>query len=294
MTPIMSRRFPHIFFLVSIMIGGCAAQLVAENCTQPTVTFKSGQLAVTSSGCSLQQVLAAVVTQTGARVDVPPAAGADPIYGTFGPGNPARVVSELLAAVPFNSSVMTKADGSGSLVEVVLTERKQPPVIPMQSVAATAKDELTVADEKKKREVAALVASAGYDAPAEQPKPRVELDEATLKKLPPLPSGIPASVWQLYPDIVANGGVIPTPQAVSSITPQATAGANGVPFWTPPPPDAPVQKGAIGLPPLPAGIDPGLGSLYPWNLMQLIASPPQPPAHPYIPPPMMPLIPWHP
>jgi hypothetical protein len=289
----MSRRAPHIFLLVLIMIGGCAAQLVAENCKQPTVTFNSGQLAVTSSGCSLQQVLAAVVAQTGARINVPPAAGADPTYGTFGPGDPARVVSELLDGVPFNRSVVTKADGSGSLVEVVLTERK-PPVIPTKSAAATAKDELKEAHEKKKREEAALVASAGYDAPAEQRKPRVELDEATLKKLPPLPAGIPTSVWQLYPEIVANGGVIPTPPPTSSITPQATAGANGVPFWTPPPPDPPVQKGAIGLPPLPAGIDPGIGSLYPWNLMQLIASPPQPPAHPFIPPPMMPLIPWHP
>jgi hypothetical protein len=292
MEAIASRRRGSMVVLLFIALAGCSGQLFAKTCDQPVVSFKAGQLSVSSNGCSLQQTLNAISRQTGMEVEMPASASTIPVFAVLGPGDPARVISELLEGSPFNCTLTAKADGSGGLVRVVLSERVAfvpdkppaaagPPAAPAASARTGGAQGATRAssgsapdpnkDTKKKKEDGPTVASADYDDQSDQPRRRA-LDEDTLKKMPPLPPGVSTDMWQLYPTLVDNGGVAPSgPRILPNGQPAPPVSAfnsanNEQPLGDP----AAVPKGAVGLPTLQPGIDPAIGKLYPWNLMQLI------------------------
>ncbi len=293
-------------------IARCALLLLAfvafsslasgDTCDRMQVNFKAGQLSIQSSGCSLQQVLEAVQEKTGIQLDMPPLAATVPVTVNIEAGEPTAVLTTLLAGTNFNYIIV--AGGAGNLpAQVILTDVPAAAVTTAPAVAtpkadASAPAPATVVASKEKEPVKPKKAKdkdkdaekegkkaepqiASGDDDGAQPKP--ELDDATLKKLPQLPAGIPAAMWRLYPDLVQNvlqnGGSIPqdapTLQGGALGLPTAgQAGQLGQPgvgtnFVDPPP----LPKGVVGLPTLPPGIDPNMGKLYPWNLMQTIPGP---------------------
>jgi hypothetical protein len=278
MSTIAGRCLGTVVALLLIAVGGRAAEVSTATCDQTIATLSAGQLTVSSQGCSLRQVLNAISHETGIETNMPGSAGTIPVFATLGPGQPARIVSSLLEGLPFNSSLVAKADGSGKLLRVALTARLAPPV-------------MTAVESNKtgaaKKNDATSLASVPDVYQYEQPSRRAELDDSTLKKLPALPPGVPSSMWALYPGIAQsvadNGGSLPSFPASSTFAQSAPpVTASGQAFAVPSDPGA-VPKGAIGLPQLPPGIDPNIGKLYPWNLMQLIQGGFQP-SYPPVPP----------
>ncbi len=289
---IVAGRCLRVMFAVLLIAASLrASEVLAPQCDQRVATLRAGQLIVSSQGCSLRQVLNAISHATGIETTMPGSASALPVFATLGPGQPARVLSDLLDGLPFNSRLIAKADGSGGLVGVALTERRAAVVL--------SADDLKKLAEQKKKDDAARLALASDDSRYDRTAQRPEVDAEMIKRLPALPPGVPSSMWALYPGIaqaVADTGSLPSfPETASSALPAngAGSGLSGPAFQVPNDPGA-VPKGAIGLPQLPPGIDPNLGKLYPWNLMQLIQGgfkpsyPPVPPmagAIPLTPPP---------
>lgn len=280
MPAIATDRLGRILALLMLVLTGCAGQLFAASCDQPRVSFQAGQLTISSQGCSLQQVLTAVGRQTGIETQVPASASAVPVFANLGPGDPRQVVSALLDGTSFNWSLATEGNVSRRLVAVVLTERSAP--LEPAKLSAAAQAAATLAANGKppasqallvnKQERANATEAAFQDQPPDQPKRRVEIDEATLSKLPPLPPGVPSSMWQLFPDIVANivdnGGVV-------------QGGPNGQPGPTASSPTASASDPAFAPKgcqncPVPPGVDPRMRGLYPWDLMQQIQMPVRP------------------
>jgi hypothetical protein len=290
-------------WMVVLFLG--AGQMLAATCSQPEVSFHAGRLSVTSKGCSLQQVMKAVSQETGIESVVPPSASSVPVFAVVGPGNPAHVISELLEGSAYNTTLTAKADGSGALVRVVLTDRvafvpdKLPPA-PQHAATPGLGHGTQVAHssasgpqaDKKKRTVDPDTVASATDSG--EYRPRREIDDETLKKMPKLPQGIPNGMWQLYPQLVDNGGVVPSgppllpngrPAPASSLINPAQLQSAALYPYDP----AFAPKGVVGLPELPPNIDPNIGKLYPWNLMQLIQSPIQLP-NLHLPPMAKPII----
>lgn len=265
MPTIVTDRLGRILALLMLALTGCAGQLLAAVCDQPLVNFQAGQLTLSSNGCSLQQVLTAVGRKTGIETKLPVSTSTYPVFGNLGPGNPRQVVSALLDGTPFNWSLVTAEDASRSLVEVVLTERI--------AVLETAKPAVRAATPAANATPSARPQATSMPALQDDPpKRRDEIDADTLSKLPPLPPGVPSSMWQLFPgivnDIINNGGTVPggngqtTPASLPTASNPTTSSLD---------PSA-GQKGCSKCP-VPPGVDPNIRNLYPWNLMQLIQSP---------------------
>jgi hypothetical protein len=295
MRSITSHRSVGIFPLLLLVLAGCAGQLfAAASCHDPVVGFQAGQLTIASQGCSLQQVLTAVGRQTGIETQVPASASAVPVFANLGPGDPRQVVSALLDGAPFNWSLAIKGDEFSRLVGVVLAERiaplkpEKPPVAAVQ-VAATLAANATYnrkplvgqAPPDNNREMAreitgnATSEAALQHQPSDQPRRRAEIDDATLSKLPPLPTGVPTGIWALFPDVVAN--IVANGGPAQSSFPSSAPASNPA---EPPPNSA--RNPALGSKgcsscPIPPGVDPRVVNLYPSNLMQLIGMPPTPP-----------------
>jgi hypothetical protein len=283
--------------ILLIFVAAGFGQVFAASCDQPAVSFQAGKLTITSKGCSLQQVMTAVSRETGIEAVVPASAGAVPVFAVIGPADPVRVVSELLEGSPFNCTLVSKADGSGGLLRVVLTERKAPisdkpilaatqpgaastaPNTGKQAVASASSGNSQAPNSgKKNKDENIAAAQPGDDLQSEQAKGRPELDESTLKRLPPLPPGVPTAMWALYPDIVQNNGIVPSGAPILPNGQPAPSAANAAtfdPLRSPLYPYDPAlaPKGVIGLPQLPPDIDPAIGRIYPWNLLQLIQNP---------------------
>lgn len=280
-----SHRSAGIVALLLWVLAGGAGPLFAASCDQPLVSFQAEQLTISSQGCSLQQVLTAISRQTGIEVQVPASASAIPVFANLGPGDPKPVVAALLEGTPFNWSLATEGEVHRRLVAVVLTERSaapEPAQVPLQ-VAATGganatqngKSQAGQAPPKNKATGDGATSASAADQPPDQPQKR-EIDDSALSKLPPLPQGIPSSMWQLFPDVaantIANGGIT---QSAQSGFPTSAA-ANPMAATASPPSSA--SPGPLGCNacPVPPGVDPAIRNLYPPNLMQLIQQPPTP------------------
>lgn len=282
MLTIASHRSAGIVALW-LALAACAAPLFAASCDQPLVSFQVGQLTISSQGCSLQQVLTAAGRQTGIKTQVPASASAVPVFANLGPGNPRQVVSALLDGTPFNWSLATEteADGSRRLVAVVLTER----IAPLEPAgrAGAAVQVAANASQKGKPQAGQASSEAALQDPP--PKTRAEIDDATLSKLPPLPPGVPSSMWQLFPDVaantIANGGVAQSGGGAQSGSPFSSTAFN--PNASSSGPSA--APGGCWTCPCPPGIDCSIRKLYPPNLMQQIQGPIAPPNNPQPPPP---------
>lgn len=267
-----------------LVLSFSASSLYAGTCDQ-AVQFKGGLLSIQSNGCSLQQLLQAVQTQAGIEVDIPLSAAGVPVVLNADPAEPATVITSLLSTTKYNYYLVGGAQNS--VARVVISEIKPPApsalpvqVTPPQQVASVAPPKavppVAKKETKKKKQdqdkddkLAEVINSD------DEPKPKPELDESTLRNLPQLPPGIPAALWRLYPEIVQNGGVVPNnPLSLSNGNPIPQPAAGQDPNVSYYPQDAPpVPKGVVGLPTLPPGIDPNMGKIYPWNLMQTINGP---------------------
>ena len=266
----------HALLLLAIVAISSLAH--GGTCDRMQVNFKAGQLAIQSSGCSLQQVLEAVQEKTGIEMEMPALASTVRITVELEAGEPTAVLASLLGGTRFNYVIVPGSQGSLP-TQVILTEvpaaaaatapvDSAPKVESTPAVALAPKEPAKPKKAKTKEKKAEDQVAAAEDDGG-QPKP--ELDDSTLKKLPQLPAGIPAAMWKLYPDIVQNGGVVPQgpPVLPGQVTP-APAGQPAQSFYFE---DPVVAKGVVGLPTLPPEIDPNMGKLYPWNLMQTIQGP---------------------
>jgi hypothetical protein len=267
---------------------GCALFLVVSLAGLPSygstcdhaVQFKDGLLSIAASGCSLEQVLTAVQLQAGIEVEIPPSAARVPIVANIEPGQPSAVLTTLLSTTKFNYYLVPGAENT--VARVVITEPSAPtapPVLatPVPQVAATAQEAAPTTAKKKvekKKKDKVEVANNEVINTDQDPTPKPEIDESTLRNLPQLPPGLPVAMWKMYPDIVQNGGVVANvPLTMSNGTP-VPAQANpqeGNPYNYQEPP--PLPKGVVGLPALPPDINPAIGKLYPYNLMQTINGP---------------------
>lgn len=68
--------------------------------TAATVTFTNGQLTVKAHNSELRQILQTITAQTGMKIQGTP--GNHRIFGTYGPGQPRQVLSQLLSGFNFN------------------------------------------------------------------------------------------------------------------------------------------------------------------------------------------------
>ena len=282
--PGSSDRLGRILVMLLMAVSGCVGPLFAANCDRPLVSFQAGQLTISSTGCSLLQVLTAVGRETGSETEVPASASATPVFANLGPDNPRRVVSTLLDDVPFNWSLKTTADESRSLERIFLTERRAPLVETKAFVGAVAnvtENGKLMADHAPAGNTGATTkgsdattAASLEDQQTDQPRRRAEVDDSTLSKLPALPQGVPTGMWQLYPGLVANGGAVQSGPAILPNGELAPAPSPTMASTLPSPAfdAASAPKGCTACP-VPPGVDPAIVKLYPANLMYLVQQP---------------------
>lgn len=89
----------------------------------PQVTYRDGQLTITSTNATLAQVLRSVQTQTGATIEVPPGAGSERVVATLGPGKPQSVLASLLNGSKFNYVILGVPDNPGAVQKVILLSK---------------------------------------------------------------------------------------------------------------------------------------------------------------------------
>jgi hypothetical protein len=86
----------------------------------PTVTWNSQGLRIQASNSSLNQILNAVGTQTGARIEG--VSGDERVFGDYGPGSARDVLSQLLRGSEYNFLLLGD-QGQGTPRQVILTAR---------------------------------------------------------------------------------------------------------------------------------------------------------------------------
>ncbi len=281
--------FGWVLFIILIFL---AVPAYGESCDKSQVQFKDGLLSVQSNGCSLQQVLQAVQDTAGIEMEIPASAAQIPINASFGPSEPATVITSLLAGTKFNYFMV--GGDRGPVERVIVSEvsvaatvpapiqkmAPPPPIVATVDDTNAADQNKTKGEKKKKKQESKITENEVAVNNDETSQTKAEVDDATIAKLPQLPPGIPAEMWRLYPDIANNGGVVPSgPPTLPGGVPLAqpapsSSGQPGTPAISNYPQDPPpLPKGVVGMPTLPPGIDPNMGMIYPWNLMQTIPGP---------------------
>ncbi len=89
--------------------------------SQPTVTWNSQGLHIQASNSSLSQILNAVSTQTGAKVEG--VSGDERVFGDYGPGPARDVLSQLLRGSNYNFLLLGD-QGQGTPRQVILTAHR--------------------------------------------------------------------------------------------------------------------------------------------------------------------------
>jgi hypothetical protein len=89
----------------------------------PQVTYRDGQLTISSTNATLAQVLHSVQMQTGATIEIPSGAGSERVVATLGPGKPQNVLASLLNGSKFNYLILGVPDTPGSVQKVILLSK---------------------------------------------------------------------------------------------------------------------------------------------------------------------------
>jgi len=93
----------------------------------PQVRYQDGQLTVVAPNSLLGDVLRAISAQTGAQLDLPPAAATQRVVDSIGPGTPQQVVSELLDGSKFDYVIVGSASRPGQVDKIFLTQAGSAP-----------------------------------------------------------------------------------------------------------------------------------------------------------------------
>lgn len=120
---------------------GCSAQVIDGGCetarksspdgnearlssaaSRPIVTYKNGELTVTASNSSLDEVLRTISAQTGTVIEFPVGSAADRIAVREGPASVRHVLTNLLNGSDFNYVIVESPGSPGKLTRVVLAK----------------------------------------------------------------------------------------------------------------------------------------------------------------------------
>lgn len=113
----------------------------------PQVSFSGGLLTISASNSTLADVLNAVKTQTGAKLEIPAGAAQQRVAVQLGPGNPRDVLSQLLDGSPFDYILLGSAEQPNALTQIILTRHEgggataPQPGTPVASAPEPAEDE---------------------------------------------------------------------------------------------------------------------------------------------------------
>lgn len=89
------------------------------------VVFKDGSLSITSENSSLRDILAAVGSQTGVEMELPPAGLEERVVTHLGPGPMRDVLVELLNGSSFNYVMLASPANPAVLQRLVMTNRSE-------------------------------------------------------------------------------------------------------------------------------------------------------------------------
>jgi hypothetical protein len=164
------------------------------------VVYAQGQLAVTADNSSLNQVLREIARETGMKITG--GVGDERVYGTYGPGPPASILTSLLDGT--GSNMLLRENASDSPAELILTPREGGPTPPNPN-------------------------APGFDDEAAEPAVAAHHSEAPPVQ-PPMPPEITPSATSPGPLPVAYGvdGATPAVAATptdSAANPQPASGA---------------------------------------------------------------------
>ena len=90
----------------------------------PQVTYSGGQLTISAVNSTLADILAAVRSRLGAKVDFPQTAAQERVAVQLGPGNPRDVLAQLLHGSPFDY-ILLGSDQDPHVVTDILVTRRQ-------------------------------------------------------------------------------------------------------------------------------------------------------------------------
>lgn len=90
----------------------------------PQVTYTGGQLTISANNSTLADILNAVKSRTGAKVDLPPSAAQERVAVQLGPGNPRDVLAQLLHGSPFDYILLGSDQDPNAVTQIMLTRRE--------------------------------------------------------------------------------------------------------------------------------------------------------------------------
>jgi hypothetical protein len=100
--------------------------------SQPTVTWNSQGLSIQASNSSLSQILNAIGTKTGAKIEG--VSGDERVFGEYGPGPARDVLTQLLRGSAYDF-LMLGDQGQGTPRQVILTARRGGAATPSRNVS---------------------------------------------------------------------------------------------------------------------------------------------------------------
>jgi hypothetical protein len=148
------------------------------------VTFRHGQLTISSNKASLSEVLFAIHEQTGAEIAIPAGAEQEQVVADIGPLPAPEALAQLLNGSKFNFLIMSSSSDSRALDRVILSSRPEGPMPPPPTQRAQAR--VVEEDAEVDAEPRAL--------PVAKPAPTVDKAEPTADKpasSPDLPKPAP-------------------------------------------------------------------------------------------------------
>src|ERR1051325_9650669 len=90
----------------------------------PQVTFSGGQLTISAPNSTLADILTAVRSRIGTKVDFPSSAAQERVALQLGPGNPRDVLSQLLHGSPFDYILLGSEQDPTAVTQIMLTRRQ--------------------------------------------------------------------------------------------------------------------------------------------------------------------------
>jgi hypothetical protein len=90
----------------------------------PQVTYSGGQLTISAANSTLADILSAVRTRLGARVDFPQTAAQERVAVQLGPGSPRDVLAQLLHGSPFDYILLGSDQDPRAVTDILITRRQ--------------------------------------------------------------------------------------------------------------------------------------------------------------------------